>query len=53
MTTLQAIKFLADHYKLQPGDHLKVTINAAGNPSIEYSRKITRERVEEGEFNEG
>ena len=50
MTPLEAIKFLADYYNLEPGDHLKVTINHVGNPSIEYSRKITPERIEDGSF---
>lgn len=48
--TLALLKQLAEKYNLQPGDHFKVTINAVGNPSIEYSRKITVERVEDGVF---
>ena len=50
--TLGLIKEISDRYNLEPGDWFKVTINAVGNPSIEYHRKITPERVEEGVFNE-
>lgn len=50
--TLEILMEIAEKYKLEPGDHFKVTINAVGNPSVEYSRKITAERVEEGVFDE-
>lgn len=48
--TLGAILLIAERYHLEPGDWFTVTLNAAGNPSIEYGRKLTREGVDSGKY---
>lgn len=47
---LMMLKEIAEHFDLRPGDKFTVTINHVGNPSVEYSRKITREGVESGRY---
>jgi hypothetical protein len=41
-----AAKVIADHYGLEPGDSLTVTVNAAGHPQVSYTRRLTKELVE-------
>lgn len=46
----EAMRLITEHYDLEPGDWFKVTVNAVGNPSIEYGRKITVEGIEKGKY---
>lgn len=45
---LKALQYIAEKYNLKPGDSFTVTVNAVGDPSIAYERKITVEAVEQG-----
>ena len=42
----EAAKAIAEHFDLEPGSTITITVNAVGNPEVEYSRALTKKLID-------